>query len=84
MNKFWKITTIINFAVFIVAMIAFGMSASAGVSSEATPDEAETISVQIIDNPDTATPDEAPTETVTRNPTKPTEPPTEKETKPPN
>ena len=55
-------------------MIVFGVSASAGVSSEATPDEAETISVQIIDKPNTATPDEAPTETVTQKSTKPTEP----------
>lgn len=73
MNKFWKITTVINFVVVIIAAVAIGVSANTGGKPEiATPDEIETIEVKVIERH--ATPDEAEKPTKT---TKPTEKSTE-------
>jgi hypothetical protein len=73
MNKFWKITTVINFVVVIIAAVAIGVSANTGKKPEiATADEIETIEVKVIERP--ATPDEAEKPTKT---TKPTEKSTE-------
>lgn len=75
MNKFWKITTVINFVVVIIAAVAIGVSANTGKKPEtATADEIETIEVKVIERP--ATPDEVETEKPTKT-TKPTEKNTE-------